>query len=79
PEQGEVWGKILFFSGLFAVVVGFVLWLLGSGLAMSESEPVDAVSSILAGGMCCFGPPALLGAFLCILGVILWTSYRQRP
>jgi len=76
PEQGEVWGKVLFFSGLFAVFVGLVLWFLGSAAALSESD--DAISSILGGGLCCFGPPALLGAFLCIIGIILWTSYRRR-
>jgi hypothetical protein len=76
PEQGEVWGKILFFSGLVSVIIGIVLWLLTSVFVAPESD--DFISAIAVYGLCCFGPPALLGAFLCIIGIILWTSYRRR-
>ncbi|MCC7353259.1 MAG: hypothetical protein IT330_05830 [Anaerolineae bacterium] len=78
-ETRELWGKILFSSGLFLLVMGVFLWVfVGALLIVQPEQGLSFGEGVIIGGLCCFGPCGILGGFLAIIGRVLWSSSRSQ-
>ncbi len=76
-KQARTWGMILTGVGGVFLLAGLLMWLLMIGTTTISDGESDLVSNIVFGGLCCFGPPALLGGILAVVGGVLWYTNRE--
>jgi len=74
----QTWGQVLVGFGIISVAVGACLAASSMLIVQPGGEPGLTVGEIVGVSLlCCFGPGAILGLVLLLVGAVMWINNQR--